>query len=442
MAGEIIHRTGRLQDRVIIDLINAIGEAYQSDTKKFMYGRHEIPIGEIDEILGKGASYVINRAEITTPQEEFVVSFCRGTSGKNHSNGEINVNIREPSPYFDEIIIIFGSTGTGGQQTPSPSEYVKLDKILQTYISSGTPKQVDDGAKGAIDLLQKEIADLAAFHKKMLEDAEDRRVALESDFQKKHTDLEAKAAENRKKIDEHSTQEQKKVLSLKSELESAQKHLDDRNHMHVRRELRENISNDIEKRVATSLTPKSTQNMNTMIIVFTVFCAVVSAVLAYESIRNFSSLLTYTPDDMSPPIPNIEWLIIATAVRSLLTSVITLGFLLYALNWMRRSYTQSIQTSNDLQRYALDINRASWTIETIMEMTSKDGRVLPDKWVEGVCHGLFRNPENDKSEVTPLEAWGALLKVSGKAELGPDGPKMEFSKGQVKKIAKSDGISS
>jgi hypothetical protein len=72
-----------------------------------------------------------------------------------------------------------------------------------------------------------------------------------------------------------------------------------------------------------------------------------------------------------------------------------------------------------------------------MEMSSKEGRVLPDQWIQGACFGLFRLHETEQKEVTPLEAWGALLSVSGSAEYGPSGPKVVFNKSGTKKMAKS-----
>ncbi len=57
--------------------------------------------------------------------------------------------------------------------------------------------------------------------------------------------------------------------------------------------------------------------------------------------------------------------------------------------------------------------------------------------VDGVTHGLFQSSSTVDEGVTPLEALGTLLNVTAKAELGPNGTKLEFDGKGLKKIAKS-----
>lgn len=435
MGAPIIHRISRLNDKQVVHLVNEIEKEFGSTHKSFSIINIKIPLEEVEALTDHSDGQAITHGEIHTKEKKFEVLFRRGTSGFNQNNA-VSHEIRVPSPYYDEIIVVLGKRGQPNQSAPSAKECFQLERLINKYNISSVSQGVVSGATDAIEILQDEIAQLATFHRKMLEDADRQRQKLESDYNDKHLRLQEQTAADRKKVEEFASAEKEKIALLSEELETAQKELDDRDHMHVRRELRAKISEDIENRVSEALLPKSARITNVIIILFTVGCAIVSAFFAYQSYEEFAALLTYEITENTPAIENIGWLIVAMAVRGSLASIVSIGFLIYALSWMRRNYLENIQTSNDLQRYALDINRASWTIETIMEIKAKDEVDLPNKWIEGVCYGLFRNAGGEKTDMTPLDAWGALLNVSGKAEYGPDGPRMEFNRGQAKKLAK------
>ncbi|MFH1157583.1 MAG: hypothetical protein V1721_01670 [Pseudomonadota bacterium] len=89
----------------------------------------------------------------------------------------------------------------------------------------------------------------------------------------------------------------------------------------------------------------------------------------------------------------------------------------------------------DFERYAYDINRASWAIETIMDITKNEGKLPPQTWIEAVCNNLFQRDEKDNNdrEVSPIES---ILSASARLEYGPEGTKFEIDKGGVKKLSK------
>tara|TARA_R110002072_G_scaffold157895_1_gene308679 strand:- start:822 stop:1370 length:549 start_codon:yes stop_codon:yes gene_type:complete len=178
--------------------------------------------------------------------------------------------------------------------------------------------------------------------------------------------------------------------------------------------------------------------MSTFIITISILAAVAFGLLAYENLLALTELIAQAKNKTTDADLNYNLLVWLYSIRAAFVSIASLGFIIYALNWLKRSYLEDVKVSRELQRYALDINRASWTIETVMEMTNdeNDNVTPPDHWIESVCYGLFRSGSSEKSQMTALDAWGKLLGVSGKAELGPEGPKLQFNKSDTNKIAK------
>jgi hypothetical protein len=426
MVDHIIHVTAKLPDKQIIRLYHEVQSAFGDVSASFRYGSISIPAEEAETLLSKSSRYSISEATLNFSRSSLQVNVRRGASSLGPDG--TNINNRTPSPYFDEIIVIPGK----GDRAATLVECIKLEEIIARFATISVPKSVEKGADGAIDLLQAQIAGLSSLYDKMIEETISSRSELEGEYAAKRVQLAELDEERNRQHNERAKRAQEQLEELRRELEESRKAIDDREPMHVRRQLRKDISTEIQSRVASDLHPKRTSWTGHGVFIFSVICACIAAAISYYSYVGFVELIGSEPADAPPTL-----LVVALGARGIISSIAAIGFLIYALTWIRSSYVRDVQTSNELQRYALDINRASWIIETIMEMTTKEGRDLPDKWIEGACHGLFRGHDGDHREVTPLEAWGALLNVSGSAEYGPNGPRVTFSKRGTRKLAKS-----
>ena len=130
-----------------------------------------------------------------------------------------------------------------------------------------------------------------------------------------------------------------------------------------------------------------------------------------------------------------QWFLL---LRGIFASVGAIAFLIYALQWLRNLYLDDVRVQRELERYSYDINRASWAIETIMEMNSKEGKQLPLAWVEGVCRNLFGAVTNHEKDRSNLESFGsAILRSSAKAKIGTDGLEFELNRKGAKALAKA-----
>jgi hypothetical protein len=95
-----------------------------------------------------------------------------------------------------------------------------------------------------------------------------------------------------------------------------------------------------------------------------------------------------------------------------------------------------------LERYLYDVDRSSWVIETVLEAQSKENGQesanIPDNWLQGVTHGLFRQTEEVEDNDKAMEVLASLFKFSAKAKLGPQGPEFEMNNAGSRKFSKEN----
>lgn len=125
------------------------------------------------------------------------------------------------------------------------------------------------------------------------------------------------------------------------------------------------------------------------------------------------------------------WLL---ALRGVALSGVAIGFIVYLLTFIRRNHDEELRYNRELQRYGMDINRASWVIETAMEMTTKEGAQLPEKWVEGACAGLFQSGAKADGEISSLAALGAVMGLGPEVSVGPSGATLKLPPKAAKKL--------
>lgn len=354
------------------------------------------------------------------------------TQRHNRQNGSQHP-VRNSSPYFDEIIITPTQNYNGTPARPTISEIAKLESIIRQHIILKNPDDIQGTGATAIDLLQKELAAIAEIHQKLLADTIDLRQATAKEHESKLAELAEREKQSLAEVAAQKLKSEHDLAEQKASLEAKQKELDDRNHMHVRRALREQITSDIQTRVSGALLSSRSRLLGRGVFGLSLVCAIVSGIFSYWSYEAFAQVIAQP----SAALSGREWALLVLGIRTTVAVIATVGFLVYALAWLRRTYDEDVKINNDLQRYALDLNRASWIIETVMEMSAKEGQTPPPKWVDGVTHGMFQSPSQSDEGVTPLEALGTLLNVTARAEVGPSGTKLEFDGKNLRKIAKS-----
>lgn len=134
--------------------------------------------------------------------------------------------------------------------------------------------------------------------------------------------------------------------------------------------------------------------------------------------------------------PGILWLI----VRSIGSSIVALASLAYAASWLRQFYHSETESAREIDRFNYDLNRASWIIETILEVQYEKKGDVPEAWIQGVTRGLFDGPDDRKAVNDSVQALQALLGFAASASFGPEGPKFEINRRNARRLAREDDV--
>ncbi len=291
MAKEVIHSTGRLSDRQIVALIDNISSEFNTDNHTFYYGSISTNINSIREIINKAPSYVIDRAECRIEQGKLTVRYARGVSTINPQSGSLSIDVRLPSPYMDEIIVIPTENYNGVPERPNIAEAAKLESLIRKHLILKQPSEIDAAGGSAIDLLQKEMSGLADLHAKMMHDTLALKEKLDKDRDEKFAELNEREKQLNAEIIQKRQDAENEILLRKLEIEAKQKELDDRDHMHVRRALRGQITVEIQNRVKGALLSNRSRALGWSVLALTIICAFVSGLFSYLSYEAFLTAL-------------------------------------------------------------------------------------------------------------------------------------------------------
>lgn len=329
-------------------------------------------------------------------------------------------------------------------QTPDAAVWLKVLDRVRRFVDATLASNPSGLILPADDAVSVQFAQLHELHTRILYDAEKARIDAEAKFTARIAELEADFDRRRAALDEVRSEEEARVNQIESELIASRKALDDRNHMHVRRDLRSQITDDIKERLSkpgvsrqANLLRVAIGGLSLLAIVAFVAYAGVAALdlhtLIAEATKYRSSL-----DPSSPPtlVVTVPVLVLAGA-KLLLSVAAATGLLFYLLGWLRRLHFEDVRAERELERYRYDVDRASWVVETLLE--AKTGTAdVPKEWIEGVTRNMFSRNEMRDDDHSALEAVAALLGASAEADLGPTGVSLKLRRDGLRKLSKAN----
>ena len=232
----------------------------------------------------------------------------------------------------------------------------------------------------------------------------------------------------RHEFEEYMEKERGSLNELKEELDDRKRELDDRHHMHARRELRNQIAKNFKERVG-----KPVISSRASLIRWLVFWLTLGAgsAIGYFGVEGFRESLEATAKGNSS-----QWLTIGLLVRSGLSLILAVGFVAYAINWLRVVYLDDVRMERRYESGGDDIDRASFVIETLIEVGEKESVDVPDAWVKGVCRNLFADKGGETGSKAPSDAVTMLLEAISGAKIGPDGTEFSLDRRGARKLAR------
>jgi hypothetical protein len=376
-------------------------------------------------------SHAISEAFVSSEDGAYSVEFRRGLAKEESSF----TSPRMPSPHFDQVQFHAQVVRRRPNEHVAPDRATvhKLVDLIESKIILAEPSLSSEPAESAAAVLAQTFAKLNDRFSDLNAEAEARRSEVDREHHERQLEFEAHMREREAELGARQAELEALHTARMEELEALKKTLDDRDHMHARRSLREAITEDIQDKLAKALIPR-TSLLYRLAVLFAVVCgAATSGWFALYAYGDFSAMLAAQTAMESEPSwaqSVTTWMLFA---KGSLGSLAALGFILYAINWLRKSYNDDLRAHRDLERYAIDLNRASWAIETILEANSKEGVQIPEIMIEGVSRNLFGTQEQKADAKS--DAIAELLRASARAKIGPGGAEFELGRRGAKKLA-------
>jgi hypothetical protein len=401
-----------LNDKEIIGLFGKIDNAFPQCTISFdVFTRRRGYNSEWEDLiskLSKSSGQSITRFVLTYGKYSF--SYNR-LHGKETPLSLITIGYNENANETpDELDFSIATLKLIGNPPPSSNSEKVLDSSAISYAKI---ESVLTGAVERFSDLQaefaKETAKLRLEHESVLDGLKrelvEQREAQESSF-----------AEERKKLEGE--------IDLKrQELENARKELDDRSNTHARRFIRTEMKEGIQRSLLESVYSEATLRQRWPIRFAYLVLIAAAAYLAYTS----SALLNQTAFTSS-----FSWLI---GVKASLTIISTLGLALLYLRWEIGWNNQQANYERTLASTRLDIDRASWIMESILEWNRETNTVMPQELTNALTRGLFdwdHQTEVHNSAADTLAS--AILGSASNLKLGPNGAEIDIRGKDLRKL--------
>lgn len=214
-------------------------------------------------------------------------------------------------------------------------------------------------------------------------------------------------------------EEQKRALELR------RKELNDREPQHERRRLREHLTAKLQEVLAQ---PKKTANDREWL--SGIFYLGIAAVFI-----SISAALSFGLGSSQGPTGGELTAFWVRSVKSLVSGVAGAAFAWAGLANLKSSARAFREYEQQIQRYSFDMDRASWVVETLLQMSSMEKGEIPDQWLEAACRDLFHDSSIRPEEPRSLDALAALLDTTARAKIGSGGFEFELDRKQARELA-------
>ncbi len=387
MADPQLLQVPRQQDKAILKCFRKIIMLHESATCSLnVIGSPSL--GTVDlkqknetiDYLEKNNTSIIETANINIGG--FTIIFHRG--GLPYFRSEH----REKSPFYDEIAF-----NTNDQNSLKEKQKLEIATLVSKELMSIHPSR-------SVGKLSAEQTQLEAIHTATLERLEslnenlisethNYREKIDEQYSSKKEILDAEYSQKIKDLESGVEEEQEALEAKQKSLDLLRKTLDDRNNTHARREIRKDILKEIKNRQTKFSLTDGTNDLRKPVSIMMMCLIILFVALASASVFEFYTMLN--GNDYNK--------IIISGLKQLVYSGGAIGSILYLIKWKNRWFERHATAEFQLKQFELDMERASWLVETSLEWKDAKGTAIPTELLSCLSNNLF---SNENSKLDPL----------------------------------------
>ncbi|MFK4653656.1 hypothetical protein ABIF97_003590 [Bradyrhizobium japonicum] len=318
------------------------------------------------EELRKSDSFLITHLSLGYPN--LSISFIRNQdAGRIHSfYDEIRVDHHQNQPGLD------------------PAQRLSLIQLLNSKIRLGNVERKNDAAGMVMDDLQSiyhsTVLSLQTSFSQQIEKITNWTVEQTTAIEKLKIKLADETAAERERLSKEHDTKSEALRTAGEELEARRKEIDDRAYMHARRGIRSDLQKTIKGRQEKfTLTPETRRlrlPVHVALITLLIVLAAANAATLYAIINL---------DVEKATLSTLVW----AFAKQTIVAIIFVATLFFYIRWMNRWFEQHASAEFLLKQFELDIDRASWVVETAMEWRRDQQAEIPPPLLDGIARNLF-----------------------------------------------------
>lgn len=324
------------------------------------------------------------------------------------------------SAIYDDVSINFDAQ----KCTLSEYERVEFFGLLAKQLGSFNPLRhvkggVSDEQDQVLAIHNATLERLESLNEELIRGSEKFRKSIEKDYRERSKKLESNFDERTVELNDQVDEKRAALIEREEKLAKRIQEVDDRQNTHVRRELRTEILDEIRNRTTEFKLTKGTNNLRWPIhIVCISLACLLGASAVYYAVESISALT-------KEPLNNIALAVLVS--KQLLLSGAFGASVVFYVRWMNAWFSQHATTEFQLRQFQLDIERASWVVETALEWKDVKGSTIPAELLGPISSNLFGSNDAGSSEVAPAdELASALLGTASKVRLNVAGSELEL----------------
>lgn len=320
-----------------------------------------------------------------------------------------------PSYAFDYLSIGSISYSSDRKKIPTPDEVEKLNAaIYRTFLAK---KEISSAVFGD----PKAFSEVIASHQAIVSRLEESLTTVGEKFSAERLRLLTEAESESKELEAAYQSKVEQLAAEAEKLEERKKLLDDRDNTHARREIRADLKRRIQEHASSFNLTTGTRRLRWPIHI----AALVSLTVIGWLIVSYSSSTVQIAGQQSFTVE-----LIALLIKSIGLTIAFLGIITWYIRWMNRWFERHSEAEFQLKQFELDVDRASWVVETALEWRQTQDSTMPAPLIESISRNLFSKSEKDESaDMNPADylasallgrASGLRLKLPmGELEYGP-----------------------
>ena len=231
------------------------------------------------------------------------------------------------------------------------------------------------------------LSRLEELNEKLIFDSHEYRKNLETEHLSKLHALEEAFSTREQELTKNYQRLSEQLQEKEQAFEERKKELDSKSNTHARRQIRKDIISEIKKRQTEFKLTSGTNSLRTPVAASMLGLIVLFIALAGFSIRDFYHALTLN-DTSALWIPGLKQVIYSFGA---------VGSILFYIRWQNRWFEQHSLAEFQLKQLELDMERASWIVETSLEWNDAKGNPIPPELLDSLSRNLF-TPQGEKVE--------------------------------------------